>query len=230
MTRKSQLNTPAMDLAGVTTLSNYCILYCLQGRGVNMDVTKPCPSQGLGWGIIHYMDRGYTLIELLIVFAVVSILALNIFPSISELLAQERSTIVTNNLAGALAFARAEAIIKQKAILTCQSDNGSECNRSENWHNGWIIFIDKNQNKQRDAEETLLRVFAAADNGTQAVFNGAFGINHYLRYEPSGHAFPNGSFHICNPNIGTGKALIMYRSGRLRLSKIQTDGSAITCG
>jgi type IV fimbrial biogenesis protein FimT len=195
-----------------------------------MDVTKPCPSQGFGWGIIHYRDRGYTLIELLIVLAIVSILALTVFPNLSALLAQERSTILTNNLASALAYARSEAIIKQTTILTCQSDNGSECHQSENWHNGWIIFVDKNQNKQRDAEESLLRVFAATDNGTRAVFNGAFGINHYLKYKPSGHAFPNGSFLICNPNIGVGKALIMYRSGRLRLSKTQTNGSAITCG
>jgi hypothetical protein len=50
-----------------------------------------------------------------------------------------------------------------------------------------------------------------------------------MKYKPSGQAFPNGSFLICNPNIGVGKALIMYRSGRLRLSKKQTNGSAVTC-
>ena len=230
MTRKSQLNTLAMEMAGVTTLSNiaYCISY--KDVGVNMDVTKPCLSQGFGWGIIHYKSRGYTLIELLIVLAVSSILALNVFPNLSSLLSQERSTILVNNLASALAYARSEAILKQTTILTCQSNNGSECNRSGNWHNGWIIFIDKNQNKQREPEETLLRVYAAVNNGTQATFNGASRVDHYLKYKPTGHAFPNGSFLICNPNIGVGKALIMYRSGRLRLSNRQTDGSAITCG
>ena len=203
------------------------LLYYLQGSGINMDVAKHCPGQGFGWGRFFY--QGYTLIELLVVLSVASILALNVFPNLSALMAQERSVILTNSLASTLAYARSEAILKQTTILTCQSDNGSECNRSESWHNGWIVFVDKNNNKQRDAEESLLRVFAAADNGTQAVFNGAFGINHYLKYKPSGHAFPNGSFFICNPNIGIGKALIMYRSGRLRLSKVQTDGSAITC-
>ena len=229
MTWKSLLNTLAMDMAGVITLSNfaYCITY--KDRGVNMDVTQPCPSQGFGWGIFHSGTRGYTFIELLIVLAVFSILALTVFPNFSAILAQERGTILTNNLAGALAYARSEAILKQATVLTCQSNDGSSCNRSGNWHNGWIIFIDKNQNKQRDDEEALLRVFAAANNGTQALFNGAFGVDHYLKYKPSGHAFPNGSFLICNPNIGTGKALIMYRSGRLRLSKRQRDGSAITC-
>ena len=213
--------------------SNYfkqlSLLYYLHGCGVNMEVVQHCPGQGFGWGKFNSQMQGYTLIELFITLAVASILALNVFPNLTALLAQERTTILTNNLAGALAYARSESVTKQMTIITCQSNNGSECNSTANWHNGWIIFVDKNQNKQREPEEELLRVFAAMDNGTQAIFNGAFGIDHYIKYKPTGDAFPNGSFLICNPNIGVGKALIMFRSGRLRLSKRQRDGSAITC-
>lgn len=195
-----------------------------------MEVVKPCPSQTFGWDKIQGQIHGYTLIELLITLAVFSILALNLFPNLSALLAQERSIVMTNNLAGALAYARTEAVTKQMTIITCQSNNGSKCNQSENWHNGWIIFADKNANKQRDSDEPLLRVFHAANNGTQAIFNGSgAGIKYYMKYKPSGTAWPNGSFLICNPNIGVGKALIMTQSGRLRLSKTQTNGSAITC-
>lgn len=194
-----------------------------------MDVRKYCPSQGFGWDKPLHKNHGFTLIELLITLSVASILTLTVFPNISALIAQERSTVLTNSLARALAYARTEAITKNMTILTCQSNNGSECNRSDNWHNGWIIFVDKNQNKQRDPEEKLLHIFAAADNGTQARFNGGFGIDHYVKYKPSGQAFPNGSFLICNPNSGTGKALIMTHSGRLRLSKKQRDGSAVDC-
>ncbi len=194
-----------------------------------MDVKRYCPGQGFGWGRFFYQRNGYTFIELIVTLAVASILALNVFPNLSALLAQERSTILTNTLAGSLAYARSEAIKQQTIIFTCQSNNGSECNRSENWHNGWIIFADKNNNKQRDEEEVLLRVYAAVNNGTQATFRGSRGIRHYVKYKPSGRASPNGSFLICNPNIGVGKALIMTLSGRVRLSKIQTNGSAITC-
>lgn len=194
-----------------------------------MDVKKHCPGQGLGWDVLLYHKYGYTLIELLITLSISSILALTAFPSLSALIAQERTTALTNNLAGALAYARSESVIKQITVTTCQSNNGSECNRSENWHNGWIIFADKNANKQREAEESLLRVYQATSNDTQATFKGSAGIRHYVKYKPTGHASPNGSFLICNPNIGVGKALIMTHSGRLRLSKIQTNGSAITC-
>lgn len=203
--------------------------YCLQGSGVNMDVRKHCLGQGFGRDNLIYKSHAFTLIELLVTLAVTSVLIASAFPNFSALIAQERSTVLTNTLAGALAYARSEAVHKQMNVITCQSNNGSECNRSGNWHNGWIIFTDNNNNKQREPEETLLRIYAAANNGTQAIFNGAANIDHYMRYKPSGQAYPNGSFLICNPNVGVGKALIMTQSGRLRLSKRQRTGSAITC-
>jgi len=200
-----------------------------------MDVKKYCPGQGFGQDKPLYKScgltlRGFTLIELLITLSIASILALTALPNLSALIAQERSTILTNSLAHTLAYARTEAITKNMTILTCQSNNGSECNKSANWHNGWITFVDTNKNRQRDSNETLLRVFAAADNGTRAIFKGSgAGIKYYMKYNPSGRASPNGSFLICNPDIGVGKALIMAHSGRLRLSKIQTNGSTVTC-
>ncbi|MBE9541954.1 MAG: GspH/FimT family pseudopilin, partial [Proteobacteria bacterium] len=99
-----------------------------------MEVRKNCPGQGFGWGNHSHKKHGYTLIELLITLSVISIFSLNVFPNLSALLAQERSTTLTNNLALSLAYARSEAITKNTTIITCQSNNGSECNRSENWH------------------------------------------------------------------------------------------------
>ena len=199
-----------------------------------MDVRKYCPGQGFGWDKPLHKNRGFlpgfTLIELLITLSIASILALTVLPNLSAFIAKERSTVLTNSLARTLAYARSEAITKNITILTCQSNNGSECNRSENWHNGWISFVDTNKNRQRDPDETLLHVYAAANNGTQAIFRGSgAGIKYYMKYKPSGRASPNGSFLICNPNIGVGKALIMAHSGRLRISKKQTNGLAVTC-
>lgn len=195
-----------------------------------MDIKKHCLCQGFGRGKLIYKNHGFTVIELLITLAVTSILLANALPTFSALIAQERSTILTNTLAGAFAYARSEAVMRQTTIITCQSNNGRECNRSEYWQNGWIIFVDKNRNRQREPEEKLLRVYSLDNNPTEIEFKGSGrGINYYMKHKPIGTASPNGSFLICNPNIGVGKALIMHRTGRLRLSKIKTDGSAITC-
>ena len=229
MTRKSLLSTLAMDLAGVIAFSSGAYRISYMDVGVNMDIKNHCLGQGFGRGNLLYKNQGVTLIELLIMLAVTSILLANALPNFSALIAQERSIILTNTLAGAFAYARTEAITKQTIITSCQSDNGRECNRSKNWHNGWIIFSDKNNNKQRDPEETLLRVYNAFNNGTKATYEGAFNRDHYLQYKPTGRAYPNGSFFICNPAIGIGKALTMHQTGRLRLSKTDTDGNAVIC-
>lgn len=194
-----------------------------------MEVIIHCSGHGTGWSDSNQRKSGYTLIELLIVLAVISILLASALPKFTAIIAQERSTILTNTIAGALAYARSEAILKQATVITCQSTNADTCNNSGSWHEGWIIFIDTNGNKQREEDEKLLRVYSAINNGTRAIFKGSAGIKYYVKYKATGLAHPNGSFLICNPSIGTGKALIMAHSGRLRLSKKQTDGSAVTC-
>ena len=229
VTRKSLLNALAMELAGVIIISKITYYITYKDVGVSMDVKKYCLGQGSGLGNLILQSRGFTLIELLVTLAIASIFAIGAFPNFSALIAQERTTTLTNTIAGALAFARAEAVTKNTTVITCQSNNGSSCTRSASWHNGWIIFFDKNNNIQREPEETLLRVYSAFENNTQATFNGAGGNDHFMRYKPTGRAYPNGSFEVCNPNIGRGKALIMTQSGRLRLSKIDSHGNRITC-
>lgn len=173
-------------------------------------------------------NQGFTLIELIVSLAVVSIIIINVLPNLGNLVARERSTVLINTLAGAFAYARTEAIMKQKPVVTCQSDDGNKCSITADWHNGWIIFTDENNNKQHDTNEELLRVYTAIENGTRAKFDRVTNY-YYVRYQPSGRAYPNGTFLICNPNAGVGKALVLAMTGRVRLSKTQPNGSAITC-
>lgn len=208
--------TLAKDPAGVV-LDFFLIAY-LHGRGSNMKLSR----------LESQYSQGFTLIELLVTLAVVSILIINVLPSLGNLVARERSTVLINTLAGTFAYARTESIMKQKPVVTCQSNNGNECSISADWHNGWIIFTDENNNKQHDTNEELLRVYTAIENGTRAKFNRSTN-NYYVRYLPSGRAYPNGTFLICNPIVGVGKALVLANTGRVRLSNTQPDGSTITC-
>lgn len=77
-----------------------------------MDVKNHCLGQGFGRDNLIFQNHGFTLIELLVTLAIASILMANALPSFSALIAQERTTLLTNALAGALAFARAEAVTK----------------------------------------------------------------------------------------------------------------------
>jgi len=194
-----------------------------------MDVAKHYSGHGFGRNKFYPKNIGFTLIELLISLSIISILSLSVTPTLSAIIAKDRTAVLTNSIAGALALSRSFAVNHHATVITCQSNNGLQCNKSGDWHNGFITFVDTNKNKQKDADEKLLQVVKGVENNTLANFKGSAGIKHYIKYKPTGQAHPNGSFLTCNPNVGTGNALIMTHSGRLRLSKKQTDRSAITC-
>ncbi len=193
-----------------------------------MEVKELCPGHGTGQGII-FSSSGFSLIELLMVLAVVAILLTAVLPDMRHLVAQERTAASVNELRTSLALARSSAITRQTFIHTCSSEDGQTCTRSEHWQMGWIVFEDRNHNKQRDAGENLLHVVGPLGNSTQITLRGSFGIRHYLKYKPDGSAFPNGSFLICHPDSGVGKALVIIHSGRVRLSRRQTSGALVTC-
>ncbi|MBF0340786.1 MAG: GspH/FimT family pseudopilin [Magnetococcales bacterium] len=82
--------------------------------------------------------RGYTLVEMLIVLAIVAILASLAAPFLIAVAQDNRLATQINLLVGTLQFARTEAIKRGTTITVCRSDDGTIC--GSNWKNGWIIL------------------------------------------------------------------------------------------
>jgi type IV fimbrial biogenesis protein FimT len=184
-------------------------------------------------GIFHFSagkGTGFTFLELLITLAVVSLVFSIGVPSLQQLLDSNRASTEINHLVGTLALSRSEAIKRNRRITVCQTADRVHCASSGDWSQGWIGFEDDNKNRQHDENETLLTVGQALAGNTQINFDGAFGIDGYLVYKADGSAFPNGTFTICidhRPDYG--KALILFRTGRLRLSDKTAQNTAISC-
>ncbi|MBF0108254.1 MAG: GspH/FimT family pseudopilin [Magnetococcales bacterium] len=81
---------------------------------------------------------GYTLIELLIVLAIVAILVSSASPFLTSILNDNRLASQFNQLLGSLQFARAEAIRRQTSVTVCSSSDGASC--GGNWEDGWITL------------------------------------------------------------------------------------------
>ena len=116
--------------------------------------------------------RGFTLIELMITLSIAAILAAIAAPSFSTTIQNNRMATQYNELLASLSLARSEAIKRGQRVTTCQSSTGNSCGGSaSNWHTGWVVFVDADEDGTIDAGEDIIRVNGALSGGNTLSFN-----------------------------------------------------------
>jgi type IV fimbrial biogenesis protein FimT len=85
---------------------------------------------------------GFTLIELMVTLAVAAIALGIAIPSFNQTMRNNSSSALGSELAGALNYARSEAVKRAKRVSMCASSNGATCLAANNWKEGWLVFID----------------------------------------------------------------------------------------
>lgn len=182
--------------------------------------------------IIAYQGKkfhGFTLFELLITLAIMGILFSLAIPSFSRTLLHNQQTSVLHNFFSQLNYARTEAIKTNHPALLCKSINGRQCIKSGHWSAGWIIFSDKNLNKQVDNNEPVLLVQQALAKTIYFDYKGA-GSSHYFQYFPDGRGSSNGTFTLCHHADQTiARSIIVSRTGRARIDNKTGSGKALSC-
>jgi len=173
--------------------------------------------------------QGITLLEVITTLAISSILFGLAIPYTGNVIAANRVTGQINMLSGALQLTRSEAVTRQQDIVICKSADQESCTVQGEWDQGYIIFVDANQDRKRSANETLLHVQSSFPANITLNYR-AFGSRHYLAYQPTGLTMTNGTFTFCNRNLPqTAKALIVTKTGRVRLSDTRSDGTQLSC-
>jgi type IV fimbrial biogenesis protein FimT len=173
-----------------------------------------------------YLQRGFTVIELIVTVALVAILLTFGVPSFSSTIEQNKLSTQVNDLISTLQYARSESVKTGKRITVCKSNNGTACvNAAAGYESGWIVFVDNAPSDGAlSAGELLLKVHDPLDSNLTLRGNNRF-VN-FISYLPDGgiaNADPNTDpdhFVLCKANdTAKSRAVFVITSGRARVAK-----------
>ena len=164
----------------------------------------------------YICHRGVTLIELLIVIAIVAILTTVGVPSFQETIVRSRMAAQSNEFLSALNYARSEAIKQGQSVTLCRSASGTSCASSGSWESGWLAFTDPNGNATMDTGDALIRVWPTLSAGF--TLKGSANVAGVIRYDARGMAQNTGHLLMCKSSQINGARAIVVTTARPRVS------------
>ncbi|NIP72271.1 MAG: general secretion pathway protein GspH [Gammaproteobacteria bacterium] len=188
-----------------------------------VDRARPRPRAGRPGA----QSAGFTLTELLITMGLAVILTVGVIPSFRTILANNRVSAAVNKLVAHLQAARSEAVRNGRQAILCPSVDGQRCERTNQWHRGWMIYADTNRNRRRDPEERVTRVHGPLTG--LSIHSGRYSYRVRYRYDGSSY-FSNTTFTFCDSRGAEhARAVILSNSGRPRVSGEGPGGRGLVC-
>ncbi|MAM86857.1 MAG: hypothetical protein CME36_06040 [unclassified Hahellaceae] len=168
-------------------------------------------------------QRGFTLLELLIVLCISAILMTIAVPSFQTMIKNNRITTATNSFVSQLNYARSEAIRLNWAV------NMQRKGASRVWSDGWRVYRDASNKRTGKsayaaANDQLLRDRDPFDGGV--VIRSDNSAATYIAFRPNGMLAQNTAmtFAICDDRgKDHGRMVSLSRTGRA------STGPATTC-
>lgn len=161
------------------------------------------------------LQSGFTLTELIASLAIVTLIAGIGGPSLNRLLHQHRASAALNALTADLA--RVAAISRGKSVAACPSRDASTCLDDGDWSEGWLVFVDSDNDRRLGAGEQVLGT-RQASRGDGLQLRSTTG-RAALRYLPSGFSYgSNVTITACLDGQVYG-ALVVNNAGRVRVER-----------
>ncbi|HZQ60211.1 MAG TPA: GspH/FimT family pseudopilin [Casimicrobiaceae bacterium] len=167
-------------------------------------------------------QRGITLIEVLVAFAVLAIAMTSVVSTFGRWIVELELRNSAHAIADAMALARAEAIKHGGRATLCKSLDRRTCTTRGGWEAGWLLFLDDNRNGSVDRDEIVVRVEPVAPVGISA--RGNQPVANYVSFTALGHArlisgaLQMGTFTVCRPGLRAYQ-VVLANTGRVRVER-----------
>lgn len=167
----------------------------------------------------HNSKHGFTLFELIVTLAISAIIVMIALPYFQQLMAKQELKKITYSLESSLKIARSHAFIHHSNVVICPTHDFNQCS-NQNWNTGFMIFIDRNKNRQIDNNEYILYTEKTALEYGTLDWRGTLNIPSVTFNAQQGLPIgSNGSFFYCSTHIAS-KRLVLSKMGQTRAEDI----------
>ncbi len=183
-------------------------------------------------------NLGFTLIELIITMVIAAIVVTIGVPSFRNTILNNTRVAQVNEFVGALNLARSEAAKSGLRATICRSADGATCATDTTgvWENGWLIFVDRNQDNAPSSGE-IIKVQGSIPLGLTLRTTGVF--TQSVSYLSNGTLFSpgavdssncQGTFRLCDSRgVDQARFIEISVTGRVAYREKKSSGEPCSC-
>jgi type IV fimbrial biogenesis protein FimT len=172
---------------------------------------------------------GYTFIELMAVLAIASALLVIAIPTFRTQVQNSRMSAAATDLLSTFMSAKSEAVGRNYPVKVCIGNTtADDCVQNGQWEDGWLTFVDLNDNGALDAGEDILQIHEPLHEDTTARASGSLADS--VTYRPNGLTNLTGteSLVICDARRFGESTRVLTVSILGKVSSLKAEESGVT--